>query len=346
MNASSEILFDFSEGIAEVTLNRPRSLNALTLEMVRQLDPQLSLWQEDSRVRAVLVRGGGGKAFCAGGDIQKLYEDSTGATIRRDFFREEYRLNRRIHNFAKPYIAIMNGITMGGGVGLSVHAKVRIATENTLFAMPETGIGLFPDVGGSWFLPRLPGEIGMYLALTGARLNGADCIYSRICDYFIPSDGHNKLLSILRKGEPISDTLMLLCRVPAASSLALHREAIDRCFSGNSVEEILQNLSGVGSDWAGEQISLISSKSPTSLKISFQQLRRGKRLDFDSCMKMEYRLSQHVMAGHDFFEGVRSVVVDRDNTPKWSPSSLFELSESDVEKYFDPLAEDDLSFPL
>ena len=178
MNSDAEILFDVRDGIAEVTLNRPHALNALTLDMVRVFDPQLKAWETDDSVRAVVVRGAGDKAFCAGGDIQKLYDGGPRSQITQDFFREEYRLNRRIHNYPKPYIAIMDGITMGGGVGLSVHGDTRIAADNTMFAMPETGIGLFPDVGGSWFLPRLSGEIGMYLAMTGARLKAADCVHA------------------------------------------------------------------------------------------------------------------------------------------------------------------------
>ena len=174
--------------------------------MVRVFDPQLAAWETDDAVRAVVVRGAGDKAFCAGGDIQKLYDGGPRSPITQDFFREEYRLNRRIHNYPKPYIAIMDGITMGGGVGLSVHAGTRIAADNTMLAMPETGIGLFPDVGGSWFLPRLPGEIGMYMAMTGARLRPADCVYAEICDAYMPSDRHDDFIAELRAGAAVDAT--------------------------------------------------------------------------------------------------------------------------------------------
>lgn len=345
MTDDPEILFELRDGIAEVTLNRPRALNALTLDMVRIFDPQLAAWESDDAVRAVVVRGAGERAFCAGGDIQKLYDGGPKSQITQDFFREEYRLNRRIHNYPKPYVAIMDGITMGGGVGLSIHAATRIAADNTMFAMPETGIGLFPDVGGSWFLPRLPGEIGMFMAMTGARLKAADCVYAGICDAYIPDDRHDELLDELRAGEPLGETVDRLTGSPGKAPLAVHRAAIDRCFSGDSVEAIMAALEAEGGEWAEKQRAVMAEKSPTSQKISFRQLREGKRLSFDECMVMEYRLAQHLMEGGDFFEGVRAVVVDKDMAPKWTPARLSDLSDDDVARYFAPLGARDLTFP-
>lgn len=345
MTDGPEIIFDLRDGIAEVTLNRPHALNALTLDMVRAFDPQLAAWAEDDTVRAVVVRGAGDKAFCAGGDIQKLYDSDPGSAIRQEFFREEYRLNRRIHNYPKPYIAIMDGITMGGGVGLSVHAGIRIAAENTMFAMPETGIGLFPDVGGSWLLPRLPGEIGMFMAMTGARLKAADCVYAKICDALIPSDSHDGFIAALRGGEGIESAVKEHSVSPGDSSIAGYREAIDRCFAGSSVERVMLALESEGGDWAEKQVSIMETKSPTSQKVSFRQLREGAQLDFDDCMIMEYRMTQEFMKGGDFFEGVRAVVVDKDMSPQWSPALLAEVSDSDVSRYFAPLGDDDLTYP-
>ena len=345
MSDEPEILFDLRDGVAEVTLNRPQALNALTLDMVRIFDPQLAAWEMDDAVRAVVVRGAGDKAFCAGGDIQKLYDGGPRSPITQDFFREEYRLNRRIHNYPKPYIAIMDGITMGGGVGLSVHAGIRIAADNTMFAMPETGIGLFPDVGGSWFLPRLPGEIGMYMAMTGARLRPADCVYAEICDAYMPSDRHDDFIAELRAGAAVDTTLARLSKAPGDAALAEAREAIDGCFAGGSVEEILAALDADGGEWSAKQLGIMAGKSPTAQKVAHRQLREGATLAFDDCMIMEYRMAQYFMEGGDFFEGVRAVVVDKDMAPKWSPASLSDLSDADVARYFAPLGERDLTFP-
>ena len=344
MNENGEILFDLCDGVAEVTLNRPGALNALTLGMVRKFDPLLKDWAADDKVRAVVVRGAGEKAFCAGGDVQKLYDGGPRSPITQDFFREEYRLNRRIHFFPKPYVAIMDGITMGGGVGLSVHAGLRIAADNTMLAMPETGIGLFPDVGGSWFLPRLPGEIGMYMAMTGARLKAADCVYVKICDAYVPNDRHDDLIAGLRDGMDINIDLSEFAGDPGPSPLVAVKETIDRCFAGDSVEAIETALAAEGSEWAHKQLSIMAGKSPTSQKIAFRQLRKGANLEFDACMVMEYRMSQRIMEGGDFFEGVRAAVGDKDMSPKWTPATLANLSEEDVDRYFHPMVEGDLTF--
>ena len=345
MTDAPEILHEIADGVAVVTLNRPKALNALTLNMVRILDPLLAGWETDEAVRTVVVRGAGDRAFCAGGDIRALYDGGPGSAITRDFFREEYRLNRRIHRYPKPYIALMDGITMGGGVGLSIHARCRIAADNTMFAMPETGIGLFPDVGGSWFLPRLPGETGMFMAMTGARLGPADCVQAGICDAFVPLADHDAFIAALREGEPLGQTVDRFTGTPGTGPLMAQRADIDRCFAGDSVEAILEALEAEGSEWAQKQKAAMALKSPTSQKIAFRQLREGKRLDFDGCMVMEYRMAQRVMQGGDFFEGVRAVVVDKDQSPKWSPATLAEVSAAAVDSYFVPPPAGDLTFP-
>ncbi len=342
MTDDAEILFAVEDGVATVTLNRPAALNALTLGMVCAFHPKLIEWASDDAVRAVVVRGVGDKAFCAGGDIRALY-DNRGTGFTADFFREEYRLNRTIHHYPKPYVALMDGITMGGGVGVSVHARHRVACEATMLAMPETGIGLFPDVGGSYFLPRMPGATGMYIALTGDRLRPTDCVYAGIADAFVPRAQHDALVAALR-AEPVEAVLDRLKMDPGPASLEEHRDAIDRCFSGNSVEEIETALAAEDSPWAGKALAAMRGKSPLSQKVAFRQIREGAALDFDDCMRMEYRLSQHFMAGRDFFEGVRALVVDKDQKPVWRHATLDEVSDAQVDEYFAPFGDDALTF--
>ena len=343
MTDSADILFDVSDGVALVTLNRPAALNALTLGMIRAFHAKLDAWAEDPAVRLVAVRGAGEKGFCAGGDIRALY-DGRGTAITADFFRAEYRLNRAIFHYAKPYVALMDGITMGGGVGVSVHARHRVACEATVFAMPETGIGLFPDVGGSYFLPRMPGQLGAYVALTGARLRAADCLHAGIADCFVPAARQDDLIAALRSGGDIGAALRRFSADAGPAPLAAHRDAIDRCFAGATVEAITEALEREGTDWAAATLRAMAGKSPTSQKIALRQIRRGAKLGFDDCMRMEYRLSQHLMAAHDFFEGVRAVVIDKDQAPRWRPARLEEVSDAAVEEYFAPLGDAELTF--
>jgi enoyl-CoA hydratase len=342
MTAPPDILFDVADGLALVTLNRPAALNALTLDMIRAFHEKLDAWAKDAAVRLVVVRGAGEKGFCAGGDIRALY-DGRGTTITADFFHGEYRLNHAIFHYPKPYIALMDGITMGGGVGVSVHARRRVVCEATVFAMPETGIGLFPDVGGSYFLPRMPGKLGVYMALTGARLRAADCLYGGIADVFVPTARHDDLIAALRGGD--SEAVPREFAGDAGTApLAAHRAAIDRCFAGESVEAIVKFLEREGTEWAAATLRSMAVKSPTSQKIALRQIRLGAALGFDDCMRMEYRLSQHLMAAHDFFEGVRAVVIDKDQAPRWRPARLEEVSDSAVEEYFAPLGDAELTF--
>lgn len=342
MTDDAEILFAVEDGIATVTLNRPAALNALTLGMVRAFHPKLTAWASDDAVTAVVVRGVGEKAFCAGGDIRALY-DNRGTAFTEDFFREEYRLNRTIHHYRKPYVALMDGITMGGGVGVSVHARHRVVSEATMLAMPETGIGLFPDVGGSYFLPRMPGATGMYIALTGDRLRPADCVYAGIADAFVPRTEHDALVAALRT-EPADEVLERMKADPGPASLAENREAIDRCFSGDSVEEIEEVLAVEDSPWASKVRAVMRGKSPLSQKVTFRQIREGAALDFDDCMRMEFRMSQHFMAGREFFEGVRALVVDKDQKPVWQHAALDDVSDAEVDEYFAPLGGGELTF--
>jgi enoyl-CoA hydratase len=348
MTETEDILFARHRSLALITLNRPKALNALTLEMMTALDPRLDAWEADPAVEAVVIRGAGERAFCAGGDIRALYDSRAegNRAYRAEFYREEYTQNRRIFRFKKPYVALVDGIAMGGGVGLSVHGSHRVATERTLFAMPETGIGLFPDVGASYFLPRLPGALGMYLGLTGARLKTADCLYTGIATHYVPSAELPALVEALaavdlRRGKAAVDALLArFAQDPGPAALALPRAAIDRCFAAESVEAIIAALEREATPWAEETLAVLAAKSPTSLKLTFRALKEGTALDFEAAMIMEYRLCQYCMDGHDFFEGVRAVIIDKAGAPKWEPPTLAAVSAEEIDRAFAPRADD------
>ncbi len=361
MDETAEILFEQRGAVGLVTLNRPKALNSLTLEMIRAFQPKLDAWARDPSVSAVVIRGAGEKAFCAGGDVRAVWQagkdgaEGERGELTKQFFREEYVLNRTIFRFPKPYIALIDGITMGGGVGLSVHGMIRVAGDRTMVAMPETAIGLFPDVGGSYFLPRLPGKAGLYLALTGHRVKAPDARYLGIATHYVPSDRQQELLEALcaaeYPGDGGSGAEAAVNRFAVfAGGAELHRrqERIDRLFSGESVEAILRALeteAGAEEDgWAAEQLDILSKRSPTSMKVAFEQLRRGANLTFEDCMTMEYRLSQAAMAGHDFYEGIRAVLVDKDHAPTWRPAALADVDSALVESHFKSLGERDLTF--
>uniref|UniRef100_A0A1A8M8K9 3-hydroxyisobutyryl-CoA hydrolase n=1 Tax=Nothobranchius pienaari TaxID=704102 RepID=A0A1A8M8K9_9TELE len=350
-----EVLLEKVGRTGVITMNRPKVLNALNLTMIRQIYPQLKKWENDSEMDIVIIKGAGGKAFCAGGDIRAVTEaGKAGGSLAQDFFREEYILNNAIGAYRKPYIAIIDGITMGGGVGLSVHGRFRVATEKTLFAMPETAIGLFPDVGGGYFLPRLRGKLGLFLALTGFRLKGRDVQRAGVATHFVESnkipDLEKELVDLkCPSNADISKLLEFHQKQSSLDSekpfvLEKHLSEIDRLFSSSSVEGIMQNLRADGSDFANEQAETLSKMSPTSLKITFKQLQLGAALSLQDVLVMEYRLSQACMRGCDFHEGVRAVLVDRDQNPKWNPSTLDQVSDQLVDKYFSSLAEKDLMF--
>jgi enoyl-CoA hydratase len=319
--------------------------------MYRQLDPMLRQWAGDPAVHAVLIEGAGDRAFCAGGDVRAVYE--AGKRIAGDpsftsvFFAEEYRIIRRIHHYPKPYVAIIDGITMGGGAGVSVNGAFRVATERTMFAMPETGIGLFPDVGATRFLNLCPGRIGRYLGLTGARLGAADALYCGFATHFVPRERAPDLIAALtaiawRPGDEAAQVASVLARFaadPGPPPLGDRRLAIDRCFAGDTVEAILDALAAETeeADWAQETRAGLLAKSPTSLRITLRQLIAGRGFDLETALKLEYRLTQHVMAAHDFYEGVRAALVDKDQRPRWRPASLAEVDERAAEAYFAPL---------
>uniref|UniRef100_A0A669EGG1 3-hydroxyisobutyryl-CoA hydrolase n=1 Tax=Oreochromis niloticus TaxID=8128 RepID=A0A669EGG1_ORENI len=353
-HAEPEVLLEKVGRAGVITMNRPKVLNALNLTMIRQIYPQLKKWESDNETDIVIIKGAGDKAFCAGGDIRAVTEaGKVGDSLAQDFFREEYILNNAIGSYRKPYIALIDGITMGGGVGLSVHGRFRVATEKTLFAMPETAIGLFPDVGGGYFLPRLQGKLGLFLALTGFRLKGRDVQRAGVATHFVESkkipDLQKELVDL--KSPSAEDVSRVLDSYQSQSSLDAekpfilkkHLSDIDRLFSASSVEGIVKNLKTDGSEFAKKQTETLSKMSPTSLKITLKQLQAGASLSLQDVLVMEYRLSQACMRGYDFYEGVRAVLVDKDQNPKWNPSTLEEVSDQMVEQCFSSLGEKDLT---
>ncbi|XP_010562171.1 PREDICTED: 3-hydroxyisobutyryl-CoA hydrolase, mitochondrial [Haliaeetus leucocephalus] len=352
-DSTAEVLLEKRGGAAIITLNRPKVLNALTLSMIQQIYPQIKTWEQDPETFLIIIKGTGGKAFCAGGDIRAIADaGKVGDRLARDFFREEYILNNAIGTCKKPYVALIDGITMGGGVGLSVHGHFRVATEKTLFAMPETAIGLFPDVGGGYFLPRLSGKIGYYLALTGFRLKGRDVLKAGIATHFVESEklpALEKDLIALKSPstENIADLLNsyhVKSKVDQEKEFVLdeHMEKINSLFSANSMEEIVKKLKQDGSPFAIKQLETINKMSPTSLKMTLRQLREGASMSLQDVLMMEYRLSQACMRGHDFYEGVRAVLTDKDQSPRWKPAALEEVSDEFLDDCFKPLGNNDL----
>ena len=347
MSDFDEVLFENRGSIGLITLNRPRALNSLTHAMAVAIYDQLNLWADDESVDAVVVIGEGEKAFCAGGDVVKVsqsYQDGTDEW--RAFFHDEYLMNIAIEEFPKPYISLVDGITMGGGVGVSIPGDFWVATEKTMFAMPETGLGLIPDVGGGWFLPRIPGEIGMYLALTGARMKAPDLYGFGLATHVVTSEQVPAIIAALstadiEDNDDVAEILNGFHSDPADAPLAEHVNAIDDIFSDCSVEAILASLMKNGSEWALKQHKIMMTKSPMSMKVSFEQLRRGARMStFRDNMIMEFRLVCNLVEANDFHEGVRAILIDKDNTPHWSPETLAEITEEDIESFFAPLNED------
>jgi enoyl-CoA hydratase len=353
MGASEDVRIEQRGGVVIVTLNRPRALNALSFDMCRAMHQGLARWQADPDVHIVLIKGAGERAFCAGGDIRWLYEvlSAEGVEPALAFYALEYAMNARLHHFTKPYVALLDGITMGGGVGVSVHGSHRVVTERTVFAMPETGIGFFPDVGATYMLPRLQGALGMYLGLTGARLNAADCVWAGIGSCFVPSERLDALEDALVRADLRADARATVDRLlaefqahPGAAPLAEDIDRIDSCYGRKDLGAVLNALGDDESGWGQRQLEQLSSKSPTSLAVTFRQLQEGAALDFDDAMRLEYRLVPRFLAGHDFREGVRALIIEKDGRPEWRPKRLEDVSAAHVEAYFRPLPHGDLQF--
>ena len=340
-----EVLARVQNGVGTITLNRPKALNALSLNMIQDLWKILSFWMNDPNVRVVVLEGSGEKAFCAGGDIRAVYDAGKAKKfeICDAFFREEYTLNCLIRNYPKPYISMIHGIAMGGGLGVSVNGKYRILSESVMIAMPETGIGFFPDVGGTTFLSEAPGQVGLYLALTGARLNSADALYAGLGTHFIPKERWTNFKKELQT-QDVKDLLDLYSEPLSGSQLEKDQAEIDEHFSKDSVEEIVKSLESSTTPFAEKAFEILKTKSPLSVKIAFHQMRgRDPKASFEELMKREFRISQHLMHSHDFYEGVRAVLVDKDQSPKWNPMSFDGITPEIIRNYFSSLGEKELA---
>ncbi len=332
-----------------IKLNRPQALNALTLPMVREIAAALDRWESDPAIRSVAITGAGGKAFCAGGDIRILYQLGKAGRYGEQisFWREEYRLNRRIKLYPKPYLALADGIVMGGGAGISLHGTSVVSGENFIFAMPEAGIGFVPDVGATFFLPRLPGHAGTYLALTGARLTCGDALAFKVASEHVPAARHAVLIERLARGEPPEAAISAERAPPPASALLQHSGLIARCFVPSPLPAILNSLDAkarAGSGFAQSAASAIRAKSPLSLAIILRQMQIGANMDIGHALKTEFRIAARLARGHDYYEGVRAVIIDKDHLPRWSPAQAENLSQEEIDGYFAPLPEGDLEF--
>jgi enoyl-CoA hydratase len=351
-NPEPEILFERRGSAGIVTLNRPQALNAVTLVMVRAMHKQLDVWRDDPAITRVVITGTGGRAFSAGGDLRQVYD--LGMSGRQEealvYWREEYALNHVIKHYPKPYVALLDGIVMGGGVGVSIHGSHRVAGDRFLFAMPEVAIGFFPDVGATWFLPRLPGELGTYCAVTGERLKAEDGVAGGVATHRVPSSRFPELLDGLCGTAAVDSVLETFAQPPEPGPISTSRPTIDRVFAADTVEAILRNLDGNAqdggpqADWATTSAATIRSRSPTSLKLALAQVRRGRSWTFEECMRAEFRIVSRVVYKHDFYEGVRALIIAKDNEPHWKPADLAEVSAQDIERYFAPL-EHELQLP-
>ncbi len=328
-------------GTGHISLNRPKALHALTLQMCEAITAALLEWRADDSVQAVIIDHADGRSFCAGGDVAMVRRSALedGGAQGRDFFLCEYRMNHLLFTFPKPIIAFMDGVTMGGGVGLALPARWRVATENTLLAMPEGAIGLFPDVGAGWYLPRLPGRIGPFLALTGARLDGAECLWAGLATHHLAAGSLTEAKDRISAAPAMAEAILAdLSATPPHARLAGNVERIDRLFAADTLEEIIAALEADPSRWAGKELAAVASKCPTSAKVALRQFAASKsKADFAEEMALEYRLAVRMIARPDFAEGVRAVLVDKENTPAWHPADPASITEAELDAIFAPL---------
>lgn len=350
----AEVLFDKRDGVGLITLNRPKAINALNHPMAQAILSTLREWAVDDEVRTVVLTGAGERGLCAGGDIVAIHTDAKNAVAhgisRHDsadspsgrFWRDEYILNALIGNYPKPYVAVMDGIVMGGGVGLSAHGNRRIVTERSMVGMPETGIGFIPDVGGTYLLARTPGELGTHVALTTARMGAGDAIAAGFADYFVPAERIPDLLAELRRTD--ADAAIAAVAQPApVSDLAAQRSWIDACYSADTVEEIVARLQRHDAPEAAKAAGDVLSKSPVALKVTLRSLRDARAAaNLEQALDEEYRVSVAALTTHDLVEGIRAQVVDKDRNPQWSPATLAEVSEALVDSYFAGLGDREL----
>ncbi len=327
--------------VGHISLNRPQAIHALTHGMVRDMIAALQRWSTDPEVRAVIIDHSEGRGFCSGGDIQLLRESALGdgGETARAFFHDEYQLNHLIFTCSKPVVAFMDGITMGGGVGISQPASFRVATQHTRLAMPETGIGLFPDVGGGWYLSRLQHRMGQFLALTGARLDGSECLWTGLATHYLPSAALAEAKTRIAEGHEVGSVLMACGEHPHEARIADNVRAIARHFASDRLEDILASLEADGSEWADKELATIRIKSPHACKLALRQLAQSAGLErFSDNMAMEYRIASRVITHPDFAEGVRALIIDKDNAPKWNPATPDGVTEASLDAVFAPLA--------
>lgn len=347
MDRDKEILFEARNHVGFVTLNRPAALNALSYAMVLEMYAQLQEWAQDSSIYAVVVRGAGDKAFCAGGDVRAVHASFTSSSsMHRDFFASEYRLDYFIHRYPKPYIALMDGIVMGGGMGIAQGASLRLVTDRTRMAMPEVGIGFFPDVGASYFLSRLPGALGAYLGLSGTPIRAADALYAGLADVYLPHEALDSLeaaLATLRWGRDHSAHVHAAVRVLGTVSLpeptlAGLRPAIDAHFSRSDIRAIMKSLQSESGptydEWARQTLGLMTARSPLMMAVTARQLERGRAMDLADCFRMELGMVRHCFEQGDFMEGVRALLVDKDNAPRWNPGRIEDVTEEMIAAFF------------
>lgn len=344
MTENAEVIVWQEGPVGRLRLNRPDALNALTHAMCLEIEKALIAWRNDASVSAVLVDAEGDRAFCAGGDIQHLY-----ATGREDpepgrqFWRDEYRLNALIANYTKPYVALMNGITMGGGVGISAHGSHRIVSDRTMVAMPETSIGFLPDVGGTWLLSRAPGETGVYLGLTGARMNAADAVFAGFADTFVPADALPKLTSDLVNGKIPDLAIAQHALTAEGGTLEALQNKISDAFGRATVPACkarLEVLAGQDDEWAAKSLAMISRNAPLALSATFEAIHRARGLSsLEDCLTLEFNFAHRAIDGHDFLEGIRAMVIDKDRKPGWRPANLDDVTPDMVSAMFAPLGD-------
>lgn len=325
--------------VGHISLDRLKALNALTREMCEAISAALLEWREDEGIEAVILDHTEGRGFCAGGDVAMVRRSALedGGAAGRAFFHAEYRMNHLLFTYPKPVVAFMDGVTMGGGVGLALPCRYRIATELTLFAMPEGAIGLFPDVGAGWFLPRLPGRIGQFLALTGARLDGAECLWARLATHYLPSERLAQAKAWIIDDPGAFDAALAEFAVePPPARLAANAERIERLFASDQLENIIAALAADPSEWAAKELKSVAAKCPTTSKVALRQFATA-RADFAEEMALEYRLAARMIMRPDFAEGVRAVLVDKDNAPRWDPANAEQVNEEMLEAIFAPL---------
>lgn len=347
-NSEPEVLVRRQGRLGHIVLNRPRAINALTHTMVQDIAAALDSWEHDDGVGTVLLTGSGERGLCAGGDIVAIYQDAqAGGGATAGFWAGEYALNARIARYPKPYVAFMDGLVLGGGVGVSAHGSVRIVTERTKIGMPEVGIGFVPDIGGTWLLSRAPGELGTHLALTAGSASGQDAIELGLADYYVPSARLPALAHALAEEPADAAAARFAVDEVPPSQLAADRNWIDECYAADSVEEILDRLRSHPAPAAGEAAAAIQAKSPTALKVALASLRRARRLGtLEEVLDQEYRVSLRCLAGRELAEGVRAQVIDKDRAPRWDPPMLQEVTAAQVEAYFAGLGPRELGLAL